>query len=66
MIHLFSFYILFIEQAFEEIGALDYLDKLQSHENEEVYNYASELIEAYFNEVQIIDNFDIRQKYSTQ
>lgn len=32
----------------EEIGALDHLEKLQTHENEEIYTHALQIIEKYF------------------
>lgn len=35
---------------FEEIGALDKLEALQSHENQEIYDKAYALIDAYFSE----------------
>lgn len=42
---------------FEEIGALDKLETLQSHENEDIYRKALELIETYF-----CDGDDVNQE----
>lgn len=39
--------------VFEQIGALDLLEKLQEHENNEVYQQVLQMIETYFQDVNI-------------
>lgn len=36
---------------FEEMGAVDHLEALQNHGNEEVYKHVYELIDTYFSDV---------------
>lgn len=37
-----------LPQLFEEIGGVDRIDKLQTHQNEEIYKYVAEMIDLYF------------------
>uniref|UniRef100_A0A1A9WCB0 Importin subunit alpha n=1 Tax=Glossina brevipalpis TaxID=37001 RepID=A0A1A9WCB0_9MUSC len=41
--------------VFEEIGALDKLEKLQQHENEDIYKKAFIIIDTYFSEVDPVE-----------
>lgn len=38
---------------FEEMGAVDHLEALQNHGNEEVYKHVYELIDTYFSDVRL-------------
>lgn len=52
MIFLFIF-VLF--QLFEQIGGIEKLERLQEHENEEVYKQVYSMLETYFADVSIFD-----------
>lgn len=40
-------------QLFEQIGGIDTLERLQEHENEEVYKQVHAMLETYFAEVSV-------------
>lgn len=48
-----SFFRFISTQLFEQIGGIEKLERLQEHENEEVYKQVFNILEVYFSDVSI-------------